>query len=115
MKWFPTLIGLALLMAAGTWFGGWPLVAVVAAGWGVGAAGRRTAVFTAALAAALAWGALLAYDASAGPLGRLVQLFGPMFHLPGGMIVVLTLAYAALLAASASALTRGIRRLMSPV
>ncbi len=114
MKWFLTFVALSALIAAGTWFGGWPVVAVIGAGWGAGSARKRGVIFTAALAGAAGWGALLAWDALTGPVGRLLQVFGAFSHLPGSAFVVLTVAYPALLCAAAAALTRGLVLFRSP-
>lgn len=114
MKWLAQLVGLTVVLIAGTWFAGWWFVPVAAGAWGAWAAGQRTAVLTAMLAGALAWGGLLAYDASAGPMDRLLQIFHPLLRMRGGTVIVLTIAYAALLSASAAGLTRGIRRLLTP-
>lgn len=112
MKWLMQLLVLSLLLAGGTWFAGWWMVPALGAVYGVWAANQRLTLVTATLAAAFAWGALLAFDASAGPMGRLLQVTGALFRVPGGALVVLTLAYAGLLAVSAAALTRGVRRLL---
>lgn len=114
MKWLIQLIIVSVLIATLTWFAGWWMVPVIGAAYGAWAVHRRLTLVTAALAAVLGWGALLAYDASAGPLGRLLQVLGALFRLPGAALVVLTLAYAALLAVSAAALARGLRRLVTP-
>lgn len=114
MKWLRELVVLSLLLAAGTWFIGWWMVPVVGGAYGVWAASRRLTLITVALAAVLAWGALLAFAASAGSMGRLLQVLGGVFRVPGGALMVLSLAYAALLAVSAAALTRGLRRLAIP-
>lgn len=114
MRWILHLIGLMLAIAAGTWFGGWWMVAIVAAAYGAWHARHPGAVLTAMLAGAGAWGVLLAYDASVGPVLRLTQLFGTMFRMSGITLVILTVAYAALLAVSAAAFARGVRRLMAP-
>jgi hypothetical protein len=114
MKWIAQFVALTLLMAAGTWWGGWWMVPVAAAAYGAWAARQRATVLTALLAGAGAWGALLAYSASVGPVGRLTHLFGATFRMSGGTLIVLAIAYAALLAASAAALARGVRRLMTP-
>ena len=111
MKWLTQLVIVSVLFAAGTWFAGGWMVPVLGAAYGVWAAHQRLTLITAALSGAFAWGALLAYDASAGPMGRLLQVIGALFRVPGAALVVLTLAYAALLAVSAAALTRGVRRL----
>lgn len=114
MKWLIQLIVVSVLMATLTWFAGWWMVPVIGAAYGAWAARQRLTLVTATLSAVLGWGALLAYDASAGPLGRLLQVLGALFRLPGAAIVVLTLAYAALLAVSAAALARSLRRLVMP-
>jgi len=114
MKWLIQLIVVSVLMAMLTWFAGWWMVPVIGAAYGAWAARARLTLVTATLSAVLGWGALLAYDASAGPLGRLLQVLGTLFRLPGVALVVLTLAYAGLLAVSAAALARSLRRLVSP-
>lgn len=114
MKWLMQLIVLSLLMAGGTWFAGWWMIPVLGAAYGAWAARQRLTLITAALSAVLAWGALLAFDASAGPMGRLLQVTGALFRVPGATLVVLTLSYAGLLAVSAAALTRGVRRMVRP-
>ncbi|HEY5490315.1 MAG TPA: hypothetical protein VIK25_03890 [Gemmatimonadaceae bacterium] len=114
MKWLIQLIVVSVLMATLTWFAGWWMVPVIGAAYGAWAARQRLTLVTATLSAVLGWGALLAYDASAGPLGRLLQVLGALFRLPGAALIVLTLAYAALLAVSAAALARSLRRLVMP-
>lgn len=114
MQWFMHLIGLTLAIAAGTWIGGWWMVPVIAGAYGAWGAHRASAVLTAMLAGAGAWGLLLACNASVGPVFRLTQLFGTMFRMSGITLVVLTVAYAALLAVSAAAFARGLRRLATP-
>ena len=111
MKWLVHLVLLSALLAGGTWFAGWWMVPVLGAAYGAWAASKRLTLITAALAGALSWGVILAYDASAGPMGRLLQVIGALFRVPGAALIVLTLAYAALLAVSAAALARGVRRL----
>jgi len=108
------LSGLTLAIALGTWIGGWWMVPIVAGAYGAWGARRHSAVLTAMLAGAGGWGLLLAYTAMLGPVARLTQLFGTMFRMSGTTLVVLTVAYAALLAVSAAAFARGVRRLMAP-
>ena len=112
MKWLTQLLIVSVLIATLTWFAGWWMVPVVGAAYGAWAFDRRLTLVTATLAAVIGWGALLLVDAAAGPVGRLLQVFGALFRVPGGGLVVLTLAYAALLAVSAAALARGLRRLV---
>lgn len=114
MKWLMQLVGLTLVIAAGTWIGGWWTVPVIAGVYGAWGARQPAAVLTALLAGAGAWSLLLAFNASVGPVGRLTQLFGTMFRMSGMTLVILTVAYAALLAVSAAAFARGVRRLLAP-
>ena len=114
MKWLAQFIALTTLIAGGTWWLGWWMAPVAAAVYGAWGARQRSAALTAMLAAAAAWGALLVYDASVGPVMRLSALFGTVFHLSPGTLLVVTLAYAGLLAATAAVCARGIRRLMTP-
>src|SRR3989304_57170 len=115
MKWLKQLVALTVLIAAGTWWAGWGVGPVVPAARGAWGARQHAAVLTAMLAGAGAWSALLLYDASVGPLGRLTQLFGTMFRMSGITLVVLTVGHAARLAVSAAAFARGVRRLLAPV
>ena len=98
---------LAVVIAAATIVVGWWTVPVAALLWGLvaGRGGRvGAAALTAALAAVLAWGALLAYDAVSGNLGALGRLFGSIAKLPPAVFLVLTLLFPALMAWSAAAL-----------
>jgi hypothetical protein len=114
MKWLSHVLGLALAIAVGTWLLAWWWVPVAGALYGVAAARRRGAVLAAALAGAGGWGVLLAYAAATGPVGSLTELFGAVFRMSGVTLVVLTIAYAAFLAATAAACARGLRRLLTP-
>lgn len=103
------LTGATAVATAGlTWLVGWwgvPLVGVAA---GVVARGtRRVGVWT-ALGAALGWLVLLAADAAIGPaaLARLTSDLGGVFRVPGVVLVLVTLLFAALLAWSAAVLAR---------
>jgi hypothetical protein len=100
----------AAAMAALTWLLGWWGVALAAAIIGVvfrqqGGGGWRVAV-----AAALAWGALLVLDAATGPLGQLSTTLGGVMRVPGSVLVLLTLAFPALLAWSVATVVAGTRR-----
>lgn len=114
MKWLMQLVIVSVLFATLTWFAGWWTVPLIGAAYGAWAFNRRLALVTSMLAAVIGWGALLVYDAAAGPVGRLLQVLSALFRVPGAALVVLTLAFAALLAVSAAALARGLRRLASP-
>ena len=101
----------AAMMAALTWLVGWWGVPLVACVVGVvhhrqGGGGWRVA-----LAAVLAWGALLAGDAVAGSFGAVAHAVGGVVRVPGPLLVLITLAFPALLAWSAATLAAEARRL----
>lgn len=109
----PALIRIVLLMlafTAGTWVFGWWAIPAIAAVWGLIARGANGSALTAALAAVLAWGAVLGYDALGGRLGVLLARIAPLFTLPALVLVVVTLVLAALLAWSSAATTGALVR-----
>jgi hypothetical protein len=97
-------IVLAILLAAGTLLLGWWAVPAIAAVWGIvyGRDGARGAGGRAALAGALAWLALLAFDAARGPLLGLATILGGVMGLPPVALVAVTLVFPALAAWSAA-------------
>lgn len=107
------IFGLAAAMAALTWLLGWwgiPLAAAVAGylhsrqgggGWRV------------ALAAAVAWGALLLADVASGRFGTVARTLAGVLTLPAPALVLLTLAFPALVAWSAATLVAGVRQLVA--
>jgi hypothetical protein len=101
MRAFIRVALLAAAFALGTWILGWWAVPLLGAAWGIVQRGRPR--FAAAfVAAALAWAALLAFDALGGALGRLSTVLGGIFMLPGVALLAVTLLYAALLAGCAA-------------
>lgn len=92
---------LAAAMAVGTWSLGWWAVPFVGAVWGVLQRGRPRFAESFA-AAALAWTALLTFDAAHAAFGRLSTVLGGVFTVPGGVLVIVTVLYAALLAGCAA-------------
>lgn len=104
------LILLALAFGAGTWAFGWWAVPAVAALWGLIARGANGSAVTAAVAAVLAWGAVLGFDAVGGRLGVLLARVAPLFTVPALALVGAALALAALLAWSAAATAGGLVR-----
>ena len=103
------IIVLAAAFAFLTWWLGWWTVPLLAGGWGVLARRRRGAVLLAALAAALGWAILLAWTTAHGPIGELARRLGALMGLPPAILVMLTLAFPALLAGSAARVGRGVR------
>lgn len=100
------LLLLAVLMAAGTWLGGWWAVPLLAAGWQWLRPGSAWSIGVAAL---LAWGGLLMLLPPA-PFGRLLERLGGLLSLPGPLLLVLPLAYVLLLGWSAARLTLALRK-----
>jgi hypothetical protein len=96
------LLVVALAVAVLTWIAGWgavPLVAVVA---GAVHCRRRGISWLIALASAGAWGALVLVDAVPGRVPALVAALGGLLKIPGALLIVVTLLFAALLAWSAA-------------
>lgn len=100
---------LSLAFAAGTWLAGWWAVPVLAALWGgfQNRSVRRGPL--AGVSAATGWGALLAGRALRGPLVELAEVVGPILSLDGVQLFVVTLLFAALLAAAAAGTAGGMR------
>lgn len=99
------LLTLAFYIA--TRLAGWwavPLTAVVW-GWLSDGDGR-----SAAIAACLAWAALLVRDAIFGPFSELADTLGALFHAPAALVVALTLVFPMLLAWSAAVVSGAVRR-----
>ncbi len=95
-------------MAAGTWFVGWWTVPVIAAVWAIVERADRTLPLRAAGAGLAAWGLLLAAQLPGGSLERLATAVGAAMGVGALPLVVLTLIYPALLAASAAGLVRAL-------
>ena len=100
---------LAAAMAVGTWSLGWWAVPAIGAAWGLLQRGRPRFVETFA-GAALAWTALLAFDATHAAFGRLTTVLGGVFMLPGAVLLLVTVLYAALLAGCAAQVAGTARR-----
>lgn len=89
-------------LAALTWVLGWWGVLLGAAIVGFVFHEHRGGGWRTALAAALAWGLLLAIDAVAGPVGAVAHTLGGIMRIPGFVLVLVTLAFPAVLAWSAA-------------
>jgi hypothetical protein len=94
----------ALVIAVTTMGAGWWTVAVAAAVWM--RVLPHAAVRTAAAGAALGWAGLLAWTAWHAPVGPLTQRVSSVLMLPSWGLVALTLAFPALLAATAARAVR---------
>jgi len=106
LVWFLTMV---IAVALGTYAFGWAAPAVLGAAW---TAVRRDDAFVplmASVAGAAGWGALLAIQAMSGPVARVADVVGAAMQVGAGPLLVLTLAFPALLAGSAAALVRSFR------
>jgi len=99
-----TLALLAIAFALGTAVAWWilPVLAALAGAW----LRRGT---DAALGATIAWGGLLLVDAVGGRFGALATSLGGVMGLPPAALIVITLAFAAMLAWSAASLAASLR------
>lgn len=103
----------AAVMAVLTWLIGWWAVPAVAAFVGSVLHVRDGVAWRMALAAALAWALLLLVDAAGGRLGVAATTLGGVVRLPAVVLVLITLAFPALLAWSATTVAIAVRRLGS--
>lgn len=94
----------AVLAAVGTVVLGWWSLLLV------GLLGGRGRGLETAGAAALGWGALLAWSATGAPVWRLAGQVGAVLGLPAAGLVGVTLVFAALLAGSTALLAASLRR-----
>jgi hypothetical protein len=99
---------LAAAMAVATVAFGWWGIPVVGAAWGVVARRQRGPALSAALAAMLAWGALLIVAAARGPVGTLAHELGSVFALKAIGVYAITLALPGLLAVTAAVVARSL-------
>ena len=97
----------AAMTALGTWGLGWWFVPVVGALAGFALRGDRLASVIAGLGAAIGWGGLLAFTLSRAA-GTPLETIAPVLRMTPDRLVWVTLAFAALLGASAAALVRAI-------
>lgn len=104
MRRLTTMVVLALAFAIATAVSWWllPVLAALAGTW----LRRGT---DAAPAAVIAWGCLLLIDAAGRSFGALAASVGGVVGLPPAALIVITLAFAALLAWSAATLAASLR------
>jgi hypothetical protein len=92
----------ALAIAATTWALGWWGVVLAALLVGAVQWRRKGIAWLAALAALVAWGALLLLDATSGRFGALGSAIGGVMRVPAPAVMAVTLLFAALLGWSAA-------------
>jgi hypothetical protein len=103
--WF---FGLVAAIATCTWVVGWWMVPVVGAIWGYVRRDDAAGPLAAGIAAMVAWGVLMAIAASGAPKGSVMDAVGTAMRVGPGALVALSVAFPALLAASAAALVRAV-------
>ena len=101
----------AAVMAVLTWLIGWWAVPLVAAFVGGVLYVREGVAWRMALAAALAWALLVMVNATTGRLSVAATTLGGVLRVPGVVLVLITLAFPALLAWSAATVAIAMRRL----
>jgi hypothetical protein len=94
----------AAVLVASTWVAGWWAVPLVAAIVGAVLYTRRGIAGLVALAAVIAWSALILVDGASGRFGALAGAVSGTLHLPAAALLAVTLLFAALLAWSAAVL-----------
>lgn len=102
-------LGLVGGFALGTLFLGVWSLPLIAALWGAIAPTDLPRVRISAAAASAAWGVLLLITSLHGPLGRMADILGSLVGLPSVVLIALTLALPALLAAGATGLLATLR------
>jgi hypothetical protein len=107
----PFLLALVIAFALLTWLFGWWGVAVLAVVAGAFASARDGRPWITALAAALAWGALMLTDAMGGRFSALSSSLAGVMRLPATALVLATVTFAALLAWSGAVIGGELGRL----
>jgi len=105
--WFGLLTA---AIATCTWVVGWWMVPVVALAFGWVRREDPASPFLAGLAGLVAWGVLIAIATSGAPKGSVMQAVGTAMREGPGPVLALSLAFPALLAASAVGIVRGVAR-----
>jgi hypothetical protein len=99
-------LALTACFAAATIVAGWwgiPMVGLAAGVWAARHGSRLTGTASvAAVSAVSAWAGLLAWTAMRGPLSTLIATLGQLVGVPGSMLILLALCFAAILAWSAA-------------
>lgn len=103
--WF---VALLLALALGTFAFDWLSVPIIAAAFAWIRRDDVAVPLLSAIAGAGAWSLLLAWQATAGPVGEVARVVGEAMQVGATPLFVLTIAYPALLAGAAAGVVRGI-------
>lgn len=102
-------LALAFAFSLGSLFVGWWTVPLVGFAWGlVGGPFVRPGLLGAA-GAALSWALLLAWATTRGPVWHLTTQVGAVLGIPGWALVIVAIAFAALLGGTAATLGASLR------
>lgn len=105
--WFAALL-VALIL--GTYAFDWLAVPVIAAAFAWIRRGDATVPLLSSVAGAASWMALLGWQSTAGSVGEVARVVGEAMQVGGGPLLILTIAFPALLAGAAAGLVRGVRQ-----
>jgi hypothetical protein len=104
--WFAALL---LALVLGSFAFDWLAVPLIAGAFAWIRRGDAAVPLLSSVAGAAAWMLLLVWQSSAGPVFGVAQVVGEAMQVGGAPLLVLTIAFPALLAGSAAGLVRGIR------
>ena len=110
MRFILRVVLLAISFGIGTWILGWWSVPLFAAVAGVLARDVQHQAIAAGIAAAVAWGALLAWSAMVGSVWSFSRVVGGTVGVSGPLLIALTLLFPAALAWSAAAVAQFVTR-----
>ncbi len=105
--WF---LALLLALSLGSYAFDWYSVPVIAAAFAWIRRDDAAVPVLSSLAGASSWMVLLAWQSLAGPVAEVAQVVGEAMQVGAGPLMVLTIAFPALLAGSAAGVVRGINR-----
>ena len=113
-KYVARIAAVAVACALATMWLGWAGLPAVGFIYGVADRHARARGSTAALGAALGWAAILAAETARGADVRAVaEQVGPVLRIPGSVLIVITLVFAALLCGPAAVLGAAVGRFVS--
>lgn len=105
--WF---LSLTIAMALSTWTFGWGAVVVLAGAWTWLRRDDAAVPVLASLAAIVSWAVLLGVQSLSVPIGRVAEVVGAAMQVGPASLLVLTLAFPALLAGATAGVVRGVGR-----
>jgi hypothetical protein len=111
LVWRTLVVAIAFAAASAI---SWWAVPIAAAAFGALTWRDRGGPLVAGFGGMLAWGGILAYDATRGPVGTVASTLGGVLQIRPIAVYVLTLAFAGLLSVCAAIVARSIARAVRP-